>query len=416
MQYDFDKKVNRKDTLSVKWNEQAIKNLCGVSDAEPFWVADMDFTAAPEIMDQVVQTAKSGIYGYPHFSDSNKLFCEWAKKRHSWEVQEKDVVICMGMLNSIALLTDILTDEGDGIIVPMPAYQPFVRIVNNLDRTLLRWPLSYDTETHRFSLDWIAYEELCKQAKLLLFCSPHNPTGLEFSSEELEKLCRIAKENEVTIICDEIHADLSFGKHQPMTPIAQKVGCKAITCMAPSKTFNIAGEHYSVAIIEDEEIRTALKKKMNQFFLSETSFFSTTAAISAYRNGYDWLLELIPYLQANIEFIDSFCKENIPQLHFIKPKASFIGLLDCNDILSLVEEDAKANPDLYNSSLSPAGGLLSRFFGVRAKVAVNDGTWFGGETYRGFVRFNYGTQRSSIENAFKRIEQAVDFLKATYTR
>ncbi|AEV30365.1 bifunctional PLP-dependent enzyme with beta-cystathionase and maltose regulon repressor activities [Sphaerochaeta pleomorpha str. Grapes] len=416
MQYDFDKEVNRKGSLSVKWDAHAIKSICGVSDAEPFWVADMDFTAAPEIMDQVVQTAKSGVYGYPHFSGTNKLFCEWAKKRHNWEVEEKDVVICMGMLNSIALLTDILTDEKDGIIVPMPAYQPFVRIVNNLDRTLLRWPLSYDKEAHKFSLDWEKYEQLCKQAKLLIFCSPHNPSGLEFSPGELERLCRIAADNNVTIICDEIHADLSFGKHQPLLPIAQNVGCKAITCMAPSKTFNIAGEHYSVAIIEDEGIRKALKKRMSQLFISETSFFSTTTAMSAYRYGYDWLLQLIPYLQKNIAFIDGFCNEKIPQLHLIKPKASFIALLDCSEILPLVEADAKANPDLYNSELSPGGGLLSRFFGIRAKVAVNDGTWFGGEDYRGFVRFNYGTQRSSIEKAFNRIEQAIAFLQTTYTR
>ena len=416
MQYDFDKAVNRKGSLSVKWDEDAIQSICGVKDAEPFWVADMDFTSAPEIMDQVVQTAKSGVYGYPHFSGTNRLFCEWAKIRHGWEVKEKDVVICMGMLNSIALLTDILTDEKDGIIVPMPAYQPFVRIVNNLDRTLLRWPLCYDTQAHRFSLDWEAFEQLCKQAKLLIFCSPHNPSGLVFSPEELERLCRIAAEHQVTIICDEIHADLSFEKHQPLLPIAQAVGCKAITCMAPSKTFNIAGEHYSVAIIEDEEIRKALKKRMSQLFISNTSFFSTTVATSAYRYGYDWLVQLIPYLQANIAFIEDFCSVKIPQLHLVKPKASFIAFVDCNEILPLVEADAKANPGLYDSTLSPGGGLLSRFFGIRAKVAVNDGTWFGGEDYRGFVRFNYGTQRSSIEKAFKRIEQAIHFLQETYAR
>jgi cystathionine beta-lyase len=415
MHYDFDKAVNRKNTLSVKWNEQAIKSIAGVVDAEPFWVADMDFEAAPEIVKQVEKTAKSGVYGYPHFSGNKELFCEWAKKRHNWEVNPDTVVTCMGMLNSIALLTDILCEKGDGIIVPVPAYQPFIRIVNNLERTLLRWPLCYDESNHRFSLDWDAYETLCKQAKLLIFCSPHNPAGLAFSREELERLCTIAKENDVMIISDEIHADLSFGKHQALLPIAQKVGCRAITCMAPSKTFNIAGEHYSVVVIEDKEIRESLQKRMAQLFVSDTSFFSTTVAINAYRYGYDWLMALLPYLQENIAFIDSFCKKRIPELHFISPKASFIGLLDCKGILPLVELDAEANPEAYSSSLSPGGGPMSRFFGIRAKVAVNDGTWFGGEDYKRFVRFNFGTQKASVEKAFERMAQAVDFLKETYS-
>ncbi|WP_320129472.1 aminotransferase class I/II-fold pyridoxal phosphate-dependent enzyme [uncultured Sphaerochaeta sp.] len=415
MKYDFDKPVNRKGTLSVKWNEQAIQSITGVKDAEPFWVADMDFTAAPEIINQVALATQTGTYGYPHFSGIQELFCEWAKKRHHWEVQPQEVVICLGMLNSIAMLTELLTAPGDGIIVPLPAYQPFLKIVNNQKRTLLRWPLVYDKEAHTFALDWEAYETLCKQAKLLLFCSPHNPSGLEFSEEELEKLCRIARDNQVTIICDEIHGDLSFGAHHPLLPIALKNGCQAITCMAPSKTFNIAGEHFSVAVIENQELRNNFKRRMEQLFLGEPSFFSTTVATNAYRYGYDWLLELLSYLQENIEFMDTYCKQHIPQLHVIKPQASFIGFIDCNEILPLVELDAQANPDLYQSSRSPMGGLLSRFFGIRAKIAVNDGTWFGGEDYRGFIRFNYGTQRKSIEKAWKRIEEAVGYLKNTYT-
>ena len=416
MQINFDRKIDRKDSLSVKWNRKAIKSIAANEEAEPFWVADMDFTAAPQVVEAASKAAKDGIYGYPHVEGQQEVFCSWAKKRHNWEVAPKQVIISPGMLTSISSLTDILTKEGEGVIVPIPAYQPFIRIVHNLNRKLITWPLLYDEQEQQFSLDWEIFDDLCKQAKLLIFCSPHNPSGLSFSQGELTRLAETAKKHGVAIICDEIHADLSFVGHHPLLPIASAVGCTAVTCMAPSKTFNIAGEHYSVTIIENEQLRNTYLKRLEQLFLAETSFFSTTVALASYEHGYQWLMDLLDYLQGNVGFIDQYCRLHIPQIKPVKPKASFITFFDCREILPLVEKDALANPQLYDPKKSPAGGLLSRFFGLRAQVALNDGTWFGGEAYRQFVRFNYGTQRASIESALKRMEQAVQFLVDTYTK
>ncbi|HKM07448.1 MAG TPA: aminotransferase class I/II-fold pyridoxal phosphate-dependent enzyme [Sphaerochaeta sp.] len=417
MQQDyFSQEVNRKGTLSVKWNPQAIKDIAATETAQPFWVADMDFLASAEVVEAAVQAARSGVYGYPYAKDKEQLFSAWAEKRHNWKVNRKDVVICPGMLFSIALLTEMLTGEGDGVIVPLPAYQPFVRIVRNLGRNLIAWPLLYDRESHQFSLDWEAFEALCKQAKLLIFCSPHNPSGMVFSEEDLKRLALIAKKHQVAIISDEIHADLSFNAHHPLLPIATELGCTAVTCMAPSKTFNIAGEHFSVSIFSDDKIRLAFLRRMNQLFLGENSFFSTTIALTAYEKGGPWLEQLLVYLQENIAFMEDFFKERLPSLAFIKPKASFIAFIDCVAIIPLVEKDALANPDLYDPKKSPNGGLLSRFFGLRAEVALNDGTWFGGDAYRGFVRFNYGTRRESVGSALERMEKAIRFLEETYIR
>lgn len=414
MQNNFDKKTDRRGTLSVKWNRKAIKSIAADEEAEPFWVADMDFTVAHQIAEEAVKTAEAGIYGYPHVEDKQAVFCSWAKKRHNWEVESKQVIISPGMLTSISLLTEILTSEGDGVIVPFPAYQPFMRIVRNHNRNLLTWPLLYDEHTQQFSLDWDAFEVLCEQAKLLIFCSPHNPSGIAFSEEELTRLSVTAKNHGVAIVCDEIHADLSFGKHHPLLPLASAVGCTAVTCMAPSKTFNIAGEHYSVTVFEDDSLKKTFLKRLEQLFLTETSFFSTTVALAAYEHGYQWLMDLLVYLQGNVELIDQYCNLYIPQIKLVKPKASFITFLDCKELLPLIEKDAQDNPELYDPKNSPSGGLLSRFFGIRAQVALNDGTWFGGEAYRQFVRFNYGTQREAVESALKRMDQAVQFLFETY--
>ncbi len=410
----FSQEVNRRGTLSVKWNPKAIKGIAATEEAEPFWVADMDFLVPPEVVEKATESAKSGVYGYPYVEDKEAIFCSWAERRHAWKVECRDVVICPGMLTSIALLTELLTSEGDGVIVPLPAYQPFVRIVRNLNRKLMAWPLLYSEVNHRFSLDWEAFEELCKHAKLLIFCSPHNPSGLVFTEEELTKLSRIAKQHEVAIISDEIHADLSFKAHHPLLPIATEVGCTAVTCMAPSKTFNIAGEHFSVSLFSDDKLRLAFMRRLDQLYLGGNSFFSTTIALTAYEEGGPWLKDLLPYLQENIAFMEEFFKESLPSLTFIKPEASFIAFIDCTAIISLVEKDALAFPELYDEKKSPNGGLLSRFFGLRAKVALNDGTWFGGEPYRAFVRFNYGTKREKIASALQRMESAVLFLEEQY--
>ena len=417
MQQDyFSQEVNRKGTLSVKWNPKAIMSIAATEEAEPFWVADMDFLAPPEVVELTVETAKSGVYGYPYIEDKEQIFCSWAEKRHNWKINRKDVVICPGMLTSIALLTEMLTSEGDGVIVPLPAYQPFVRIVRNLGRNLIAWPLLYDEKNHQFSLDLESFEDLCKQAKLLIFCSPHNPSGLAFSEEELKKVALIANKHRVAIICDEIHSDLSFKTHHPLLPIATEAGCTAVTCMAPSKTFNIAGEHFSVSVFDDDNLRLAFKRRLEQLFLDGNSFFSTTIALAAYEKGEPWLKELILYLQENIAFMEGFIKERIPSLAFIRPQASFIAFIDCSGIVSLVEQDAKAFPQLYDEKKSPNGGLLSRFFGLRANVALNDGTWFGGDAYRGFVRFNYGTRKENVASALERMEKAVKALENTYIR
>ncbi len=416
MQSFFDRPIDRRSSLSVKWNKQAIKSQCGNPEAEPFWVADMDYQVADAIADQARQLSEHAIYGYPMATGQRELFCNWAEKRHQMHINTADVVICQGVLSSIAVLVEQLTAENDGVIVVYPAYQPFARIVNNLGRTLLSWPLLYDAETHRFGIDWKTYEDLCAKAKVLLFCNPHNPSGLAFTPEELEKLARIAKEHNVVIISDEIHADLSFGPHTSLHQIAKKTGCRTVVCMAPSKTFNIAGEHYSATLFSDQELRIQFKKRLEQLFIVETSTFATTLAMAAYREGLPWLNELIAYLKGNRDLIETTLKRELPSLVFIPPKASFIGLFDCSKVLDLVREDAKANPQLYDPSLSPQGGLLSRFFGQRAQVACNDGTWFGGPAYEQFVRFNYGTQRDAVERALSRMIKAVRWLEETYRR
>ncbi|NLA98912.1 MAG: cystathionine beta-lyase, partial [Spirochaetales bacterium] len=174
------------------------------------------------------------------------------------------------------------------------------------------------------------------------------------------------------------------------------------------------GEHYSVTLFNSSELKKRFVTRLEQLFLSTPSLVATTLALASYESGGKWLEELLVYLQKNADLIEKTLQKEVPSVVFLKPRASFIGLLDCSAILHLVERDAQEHPELYDSSASAQGGLLSRFFGQRAGLAFNDGTWFGGEAYRRFVRLNFGTQRSNIERALLHIKQAVAFLETTY--
>jgi cysteine-S-conjugate beta-lyase len=410
--YNFDTPVDRCESLSVKWNKQVIKSICNNEKAEPFWVADMDFTIPPAIAQALRAQADHAILGYPMFSSMQDTFCEWTRMRHHWCPEKDSVVIAPGMLTSLAVLVELISRKGEGVIVPLPAYQPFIRMVHGLGRKLLPWNLPYNHEQGSFSLDLESLEVMMKEdsTKVLLFCSPHNPTGLVFTPEELEAIARLAAQNNVVVLSDEIHADLAYtySNHIPFDTVARATGCTAVTCMAPSKTFNIAGEHFSVSVFSDQELAGRFSRRLQSLFLG-TDLLSSVTGLCGYRDGYNWLMELLPYLEGQAAFIDNFLKERIPSLKFVKPAASFIAFIDCTDILESVRKDAAANPTLYDSSRSPSGGLLSRFFGQRASVAMNDGTWFG-KDYYSFVRINFGTQRSKLEEALIRMEKAVSRL------
>lgn len=291
MESQFDQVVDRADTLSVKWNKDAIKQYCANPDAEPFWVADMDFRAAKEIQDAALSAAKSGIYGYPHFDGVKEAFCDFANRRHGTRFTPGEVVTFPGVLVSISMLMQLLTSEDDGVIVPLPAYKPFMDITRNLNRKLIPWPMRYNPQNHRFALDWESFDTLAGKAKLVVFCSPQNPTGDVFGRDELEKLARKAAEHHLAVISDEIHADLSYAKHLSMAEVAKDFPIQCAVCMAPSKTFNVAGEHFSVVVTRDEELRNRMEAMKEQNRIGETSFFSTTVALAAYRHGYDWLME-----------------------------------------------------------------------------------------------------------------------------
>ncbi len=406
---DFSKTADRENTNSIKWNKDAIANIASNRDAKPFWVADMDFISESHIHEEAIKIAENGVFGYP--SQSSELlnaFSSWLLKRHEWSVDRANIVFTMGLLHGIGLAIDLFTKPGDRILVPSPTYRPFRTLCEASDRIMEDMPLHYEDGV--FSLDRESFAAHARRSSLILFCSPHNPSGLVFSESDLSFVLETAKELDIPVFSDEIHADLVHPKahHIPMGKANEKIGAKCITYMAPSKTFNVAGEHSAFAVFSDIEMLKIFKKKQEALFLTTPGYLIGELSLAAYKHGYEYNKELCKYLEENASFIRTYFEKNVPELKLVNGDASFVTFIDCASIYDKVKAKAESNKERYKGG--EGGGILSRFFGVEAAVAMNDGTWFGDEYYN-FVRFNYGTSRERVKEAVENIAKAVKALR-----
>ena len=404
---NFDRIVDRRNINSVKWNKNSIESISANKDALPFWVADMDFYPEPHIKEKAEELASLGVFGYPVFDTFTDIASSWLLNKHGWKVEKDSILYTMGLLHGIALAIDLFTKEGDNILVPSPTYRPFRELCSRSGRVMLDHELGY--EKGRFFLDRERFEKDAANAKLILFCSPHNPSGLVFTEEELEFVLSTAKKYNIPVLSDEIHGDLvhPHAKHIPMAKANEKIGAKCITFMAPSKTFNVAGEHSAIAIFSDKKMEEVFKKRQSALWLTTPGYLIGELTEVAYKDGLEYNKELCSYLEGNAEFIRNYLKENCPEIVFANGDASFVTFLDCSEIYDKIKAKVEANPSRYQGGKE--GGILSRFFGVEAGVAMNDGTWFGDQYYN-FVRFNYGTSRDMVKEGLERITKAVKAL------
>lgn len=402
MHYDFERAIDRRGTNSEKWSRKKIEDLCGNPDALPFWVADMDLITSDGIT-KAKEDIASQVIGYGSFDELVPLFASFVKQRHNWDINTEDVVYAQGMLHAISLAVNLFSDEGDEVLVPFPAYRPFMNICWWNNRVLVPYHLDYANGSFSFNAE--KYAEISKSANIILFCSPHNPSGLVFKEEELKSVLTLAKERGQIVLSDEIHADLTHPSftHLPMGKVNAKIGAKCLTFMAPSKTFNVAGEHCALVHFSDGELKAAYTKRQNGLYLSSPGYFIGSLATEAYRSGLEHNRELTSYLERNANYIEKRLKEDVG-LNFSNGGASFVAFVDCAPIYDKVVKDKEAHPELYGSS-----GLMAHFFGQRAGICMNDGTWFG-DDYKAFVRFNYGTSREMVELAIDRMERAIKAL------
>lgn len=390
LKYNFDKIVNRKGTGCKKWD--GLKTWYGEDDLIPMWIADMDFESPPCVIEAIERRAAHGIYGYSIREESfYEAVVDWMGRRHGFSVEPDWIVPSPGVVPALILSILALTHPGDKVIVQSPVYPPFFSAIVENGRQVLINRLRFENGRYTMDLDDLK-RSIDSRTRMILLCSPHNPVGRVWRSEELLRLGEICLDHDIVIVSDEIHSDIVFrgNEHTPIASISSELLENTITCTAPSKTFNIPGLATSVNIIPNERMRREFQHVVEALHLATSNAFGIVALEAAYRGGEEWLEELVLYLEENVKFLSAFLEERVPQIKLIKPEGTFITWLDCRGLPIEAEKTAE-------------------FFTRRAKVALNDGLTFGpgGE---GFMRMNIGCPRSTLEEGLLRIEKAVKSL------
>ncbi len=386
MKYDFDKVVDREGTHSVKFD--ARNYFFGTEDLIPMWVADMDFPVPVEVTEALKQRADHPLYGYTMRPDSYyNSFIQWLEKRHGWKVEKDWILFSPGVVPALNFIIQAFSKPGEKILIQPPVYHPFFFSVENNYREMVFNPLRYSNG--RYEMDFDDLEKKLPGVKMILLSNPHNPVGRAWTAEELKKMADLCVKHDVLIVSDEIHSDLSLpgNKHIPVASLSDEIAAGTLSCMAPSKTFNLAGLSTSSVIISDKEKRTSFEEYLERFHISGGNVFGMVASEAAYLHGEDWLNQVLGYVRDNFEYLDDFLKKNLPEVHLTPAEATYLAWIDF-------------------SALGMEGDELKSFMINKAKVGMNDGRTYrdGGE---GFQRMNLACPRSTVEEALNRIEKAI---------
>lgn len=384
--YDFDEIIERKGTDCEKYDH--LKIYFGREDLLPMWVADMDFRAAPEIVEAAAECCRKGVFGYTYRSDDAKqAFIDWVERRYHWKIDMSWLSSSPGVVSALAIAVRSLTQAGDKVLIQTPVYPPFHSVVQENGRTLVCSPLV--VRNGHYEVDWEDFEKKLREGvKLLILCNSHNPVGRVWTRGELERIGNLCCRYDVLIFSDEIHADLAlFGHRHTMTAsVSDEIARRTLTAMAPSKTFNIAGMMNSIVISSSASLLQKFDRELCRLHLDLGNIFGHVTMKAAYRYGEKWLEALVAYLEKNVEFVAGYLEKELPAVRMCKPEGSFLLWLDFRG-LGLSHEEV--------------GRLLTD----KAKVGLNDGLAFGKEG-EGFRRMNIGCPRAVLEEGLNRIVRA----------
>ena len=389
MKYNFDEIIDRSGTSATKM--ESLPKGCP-DDALPLWVADMDFACAEPILKALHERIDKKIFGYTMYDTDECLgaVLNWYKKRYGWEEQKENLFFCGGIVSAYAVLLNLLTKEGEGVVIQRPIYYPFTMKANSNGRQIVDSPLIYADGNYTIDFDDLDKKMAEPNNKVLVFCSPHNPAGRVWTEEEIRKVVDICKKYDKWIICDEIHCDLlrCGMTFHPILKVAPDYADRIAVCTAPSTTFNLAGMKTSNIVIHNKELQAAWKELIGgKLSMNGAGTLGLTAMIAAYNEGEEWLEQLKEYLDGNFAYIDAFLKEHLPKAHMVPSEGTYLAWIDFN---GYVDGDAEK---------------LEEIMQKKARVALDEGYIFG-DAGRGFERINIATPRSVVEDCMDRILKA----------
>lgn len=386
MNYNFDEVVCRKHTDALKL--EALAPRWGRTDLLPMWVADMDFKTPPFIVEVMKKRMECEVFGYTAKPESwYEAIISWQKRRHKWTITKEMISFVPGVVPALAMAVQAFTQRGEKVMIQQPVYNPFAQVIRNNHRELVNCPL--ELKDGQYYINFKLFEKKIKGCKLFLFCHPHNPGGRVWTREELKKVATICAQNNVTIVADEIHADLTLlpYEHIPFASVSEEAKQDSVVFASPSKAFNIAGLATSYAVIANPTLRRRFESYVEGNELAAGNVFAFNTVVAAYNKGEEWLQQMLTYVQGNIDEVVSYIKENIPQLKVIIPQASYLVFIDFS-ALHLNQKDIVA--------------LCTN----RAHLALNDGSIYG-EEGNGYMRINLACPRSVVRQALAQLKDAI---------
>jgi len=381
----FDSAPDRKHTASLKYD--ARQAVFGRDDVIPLWVADMDFAVPDAVQRALTHRAAHPVFGYTIFPASlNDALIHWLATRHHWRITSESILFCPGVVPSLHACIMALTQPGDGVIVQPPVYAPFLSAAGICGRKSLLNPLRLDAGRYTFDLEDL---ERCARegGRMLILCSPHNPVGRVWQQEELQALLAVCEQHDITVVSDEIHADLIYSgyRHVPLATLNDKVNI--VTAVAPSKTFNIPGLGLSALVVPEAADRKAITQAFDTLHVSASNPFSIAAFEAAYCEGLPWLDDLMTYLAGTRDMVRNFLLQHLPQIKMIEPEGTYLLWLDCRE-------------------MGMSDKKLKDFFVQKAGIGLSPGAMFGAEG-SGHMRMNIGAPRSVIKQALENIAAAL---------
>ncbi|MGV8135642.1 MAG: MalY/PatB family protein [Mangrovibacterium sp.] len=385
MKYNFDEKVKREGTNCIKYDFR--KEVFGKEDVLPLWVADMDFKTPDFIIDALRKRLDHEILGYTFRPESyHEAIVSWMQRRHGWTIQKEWISFSPGVVAGLTLAIECFSAPGDEVVLQPPVYSPFFDSIRLTNRSVVENPLKMVNNRYTFDLDDLK-QKVTDKTKLLLLCNPQNPGGMVWTPDELTALADFCIEHKILVISDEIHSDLIFGdyRHIPFATLSEEVAGNCVVCMAPSKTFNVAGLSTSFLVIPNKRLYTAYERSLRIPHLHMGNLFGTAALEAAYTYGDDWLAQLMDYLWGNYLFLEAYLKENLPEVVVMKPEATYLIWLDFSSL--------GLSDDQINGRIVEAG------------VGLNRGIQFGKQG-SGYMRINIGCPRATLKEALERLVQA----------
>lgn len=386
MNYNFDEVVCRKHTDALKL--EALAPRWGRTDLLPLWVADMDFKTPPFIVEVMKKRMECEVFGYTVKPESwYEAIISWQKRRHKWTITKEMISFVPGVVPALAMAVQAFTQRGEKVMIQQPVYNPFAQVIRNNHRELVNCPL--ELKDGQYHINFKLFEKKIKGCKLFLFCHPHNPGGRVWTREELKKVATICAQNNVIIVADEIHADLTLlpYEHIPFASVSEEAKQNSVVFASPSKAFNMAGLATSYAVIANPTLRRRFESYVEGNELAAGNVFAFNTVVAAYNKGEEWLQQMLTYVQGNIDEVVSYIKENIPQLKVIIPQASYLVFIDFS-ALQLNQKDIVA--------------LCTN----RAHLALNDGSIYG-EEGNGYMRINLACPRSVVRQALAQLKNAI---------